>query len=366
MINRPYEQIIWIVSICCLFVGCNYHFNAFDPQLEPPAYKDNIVADTIAEDVPQADQIGAGADLHANPDEVDDADDGVSDDTNGLSNDQVINGCTDPEALNYDPAATADDGSCLSNVLITFKLDTSCAKNAPAPQVAGGDTFGMPGDNPMSDEDKDEIWTVTIELPPTLSTNYTYTGDVCDNWSCKENISGQDCAIEPYNDRNMNTGIEDQTILACFAHCGEGFCGQCPLFGPDSGSVESCATPQIKVGFSVDMSSAWAVAQDNTIALQGSFDDFYPGIVMERTPGEKIYSVSICLEQNTDYTFKFASYEFANNANEFPDGEYATDATPCPGETKTVDCDFGTCTERLLHTGEDDMVLEVLPWGGCL
>jgi len=227
----------------------------------------------------------------------------------------------------------------------------------------------MPGDNPMSDPDKDDIWTVSIELPPALGTNYTYTSDACPNWSCKEQIGGQDCAEPPYDDRYLNTGTEDHTVAECFGRCGEGFCGQCPLDSPPPGGNDSCASPQVRVEFFVDMAEAWDIARANVIALQGSFDGdgegFFPGIVMARVVGTKVFRVGICLDPDTDYAYKFASLEYTNDANEFPNGQYATDATPCPGVTQTQDCEFGTCTARLLHTGDEDMTLEVFPWGGC-
>ena len=358
-----------IGGICVLLVSCGYHFNAFDPQLEPPKEQpsgltDGAGSDGLVEDVTSSADIAgpgldAGSDLSGEAAEHDDA--GQLE----LVEEVEVAGCTDPDALNYDPQATTDDGSCLKNVLVTFELDMSCYKNTVAPQVAGGETFGMPGDNPMSDPDGDDVWSVTIELPPMLSSSYTYTSDICDDWNCKENISGQDCAVPPYNDRSLNTGTEDHSIEACFSKCGEGHCGQCPVDAPEPMGKESCGESLIKVDFFVDMTGAWAVAQDNVVALQGSFDTFYPGLVMARVSGTKLFRVAVCLEKNTDYTFKYASYEYTNDANEFPDGLYATDATPCPGGTETFDCQFGTCTERLLSTGSADMALDVLPWGGC-
>lgn len=344
MVLQSLKYCIVMVWICCVCVGCGYRFNAFDPQLQQPN--------------PGYEDVEAGVDVSL-PELAAEAVSGE------VEVEIVIPGCTDADALNYNSAATVDDGSCMKNVFVTFNLDTSCTASAAAPQVAGGETFGMPGDNPMSDPDGDGVWSVTIELPPMLSSSYTYTSAVCDDWSCKENIAGQDCAVPPYSDRSLNSGTEDHDVNACFGNCGDGSCGQCPVGAPEPGGEESCGENLIKVDFYVDMTGAWEVAQNNVIALQGSFDNFYPGIVMARIFGTKLFGVAICLEKNTDYTFKYASYEYTNGANEFPDGQYATDATPCPGETETFACQYGTCTERLLSTGSSDMALDVLPWGGC-
>ena len=40
----------------------------------------------------------------------------------------VIQGCTDPDAINYDPLATVDDGSCITieNLITLQEFDTIC------------------------------------------------------------------------------------------------------------------------------------------------------------------------------------------------------------------------------------------------
>ncbi len=204
-----------LMGTVILATACNYHFNAFDPQLQPPA---NKAGKDVFPDLAEAED---GAARELSPAEGD----AWAEVT--LEVVEAVPGCTDEEALNYDPGATEDDGSCLFNVTITFKLDMSCADDATAPQVAGGNTFGMPGDHPMADPDGDNIWEVAITLPPALSTGYTYTSDACQDWSCKEDISGQDCATDPYSDRLLNTGTQDHEIKACFGQCGDGFCGAC-------------------------------------------------------------------------------------------------------------------------------------------
>lgn len=211
-----------LLSLICLalaYPGCNYHINALDPQLQPPKSTDSGTHDP--------DVALGGEDLLVDLSIPDSA--GNQGDVPGEVAAEVteVPGCTDSDALNYDSEATSDDGSCLFNVTITFNLDMSCAEDVVWPQVAGGETFGMPGDHPMSDPDADGIWTATVTLPPALGTNYTYTSDECDDWSCKEQIGGQECAMPPYDDRYLNTGSEDHEVNECFGQCGEGLCGDC-------------------------------------------------------------------------------------------------------------------------------------------
>ena len=364
--NQPLRPVFPVVLVFFFFMaGCDYHINAFDPQLQPPKTTDEgAAAEVVPDDLSESVDVVEDTAEIAVPEVVSDL--AVKPET---SPDEVeeIPGCTDPEALNYDPTATVDDGSCMNNVTITFNVDMSCTGDVVAPQIAGGETFGMPGDYPMEDPDGDDVWTVSVTLPPGLTTAYTYTSDVCENWSCKENNAGQPSATDPYLDRSYKTAMEDQTINACFGNCGDGLCGQCPVGSPPSDTVESCESPKVKVVFYTDLAEVWELAMANVIALQGSFDGegFWPGIVMERIPATRLFRVAVCLAPDADHTYKFASYEFANDVSEFPNGAYAVEDNPCPDGTVTTDCEFGTCTDRILTTADEDMVLGVYPWGEC-
>ena len=53
------------------------------------------------------------------------------------------------------------------------------------------------------------------------SFDYTYTFDGNTSWSTKENIAGQDCAVDPWNDRNIVTTTNDTIVNACFSNCTE-------------------------------------------------------------------------------------------------------------------------------------------------
>jgi hypothetical protein len=110
-------------------------------------------------------------------------------------------------------------------VTLTFNLDMSGVETSTEGVfVGGGGTFGNPGDNPMSDDDGDDIWTLSFEFPANLSTDYTFLNGNCSDWSCKEDIAGQECAVDPYNDRHIDLGTDDVTVNACFAVCGDGTC----------------------------------------------------------------------------------------------------------------------------------------------
>ncbi|MBM4397397.1 MAG: hypothetical protein FJ087_17135 [Deltaproteobacteria bacterium] len=346
---------------------------AFDPQQQPPKPTD-VLGEAAGADAPaDAPQVEA-ADPGGSDAAPDTAPEAAPDADPDADPDAFVKGCTDPEAKNHDPAATEDDGSCLYDVSVTFHVDMSCVGDAPAPQVAGGNTFGDPGDFPLSDPDQDGIWTATVALAPGLGTSYTFTSDACAGFTCKEDIAGQSCATEPWNDRYLAVGATDLDVRACFGRCEVEVCGQCPKGASAPAPIPTCATPQVKVTFRVDLAASWPVAQSNVIALRGGWAEPGsgagpgPGIVMARLPppDHTVYEAAVCLDPDTQYTYKFIGLTIAAlTADEFPDGAYAAGGPPCPGTTATKACDAGTCTSRVFTTGKSDQVLPVVPWAGC-
>ena len=149
-----------------------------------------------------------------------------------------------------------------ATVDLTFNLDMSDVEtSADGVFLAGGGTFGNPGDNPMSDEDGDDVWTITMTLPANLSTDYTFLNGNCPDWSCKESIGGQDCAVPPYNDRHIDLGEEDVTVNACFAVCGDGTCDE--LTPPTTYSAN----------FSIDMNASdYPNADYPSVVINGSWN----------------------------------------------------------------------------------------------
>ena len=88
------------------------------------------------------------------------------------------------------------------------------AISAEGVHIAGGGSFGGPGDNPLLDEDGDGIYSGTFTLPANGNSNYTYINGGSD-WNQKENIAGQECADEGnWNDRFIEWGAEDMVVNA--------------------------------------------------------------------------------------------------------------------------------------------------------
>lgn len=115
------------------------------------------------------------------------------------------------------------DGSCTivtDSIDITFTLNSATIATIDPAGIflAGGGTFGNPGDNPMMD-DGNGTWSITVRKPKGFSSDYTFTNGACGDWSCKEDISGSSCAVAPYDDRNLPAVYSDTTVMACFGEC---------------------------------------------------------------------------------------------------------------------------------------------------
>lgn len=153
--------------------------------------------------------------------------------------------CADPDNFNdrFLPPVNSDttlqacfgtcenDGSCTvvtDSVDITFNLDMSSVGSVSGDGVfvAGGGAFGQPGDNPMVDPEGDGVYTITLRRAMGFTSDYTFTNGNCPgDFSCKEDIAGQACAVDPFNDRNLPPVMADTVISACFGSCDGSACG---------------------------------------------------------------------------------------------------------------------------------------------
>ena len=104
---------------------------------------------------------------------------------------------------------------------VTFNLNMANETVSPeGVYLAGGAYFGVAGDNPLTDQDGDGIWTVTVPVPHGFTGHYTFLNGNCGDWSCKENIAGLECADPSnYNDRLLVNTIEPLVISTCFGQC---------------------------------------------------------------------------------------------------------------------------------------------------
>lgn len=195
--------------------------------------------------------------------------------------------------------------------------------------LAGGAEFGAPGGvYEMTDEDGDGIFSITIERTASFEGYYTFTNGNCPDFSCKEDISGQDCARpENFNDRYLDLGTTE--VNTCFAECTE--------------STENCmgAPEPTLTTFSVDMNMQ-TVSPDG-VRIAGQFSN-WGDIDMTDDDGDGIYTVTLELNKSV-YEYKFKNGP--DGWEEFQGGESCTVTTP-----------DGQFTNRVIDLTEADELSE--------
>jgi hypothetical protein len=119
---------------------------------------------------------------------------------------------------------------------VTFNLDATAIEVGENGMHMGGGFLGGANAVPMSDEDGDGIWTVTLELSTDrIGQAYTYVNspnDGNDYDGKKEDISGQECAVGQWNDRAVLEFSGDTEFCFVYAVCTDGVCADDPVTFP--------------------------------------------------------------------------------------------------------------------------------------
>lgn len=201
--------------------------------------------------------------------------------------------------------------------------------------VAGGAAFGH-GDFPLKDDDGDGIWTLTIERGIGFTSDYTFINGTClPDWSCKENIAGQDCAVDPFNDRNLPAIAGDVVINTCFGECStDGSCGVVQLYN---------------VTFNVDMNMETVT---DGVWIIGNTINGWAGMTTEMLDpeGDGSYTVTVQLAEGAH------EYKFMNGDVQ----EELTSGDPC-----TITDPSGQFTNRLLLLAPADTTINVVSFASC-
>lgn len=181
-----------------------------------------------------------------------------------------------------------------AQVNITFELNTATIDVDPSGvYIAGGEGFGLPGDNPMLDPDGDGIYTITVQREVGFSSYYTFLNGNCSDWSCKETIAGLPCS-DPANfdDRFFPPVMSDTTVLACFGTCD--FNGSCTI-----------VTDSIDITFELNTASIETI-DPSGIFLAGGGNFGNPGDnPMVDPDGDGIYTITVTKPEgfSSHYTF---------------------------------------------------------------
>lgn len=120
------------------------------------------------------------------------------------------------------PVCYASCYGCGDAVQITVNLGMGgITPDAGGVYLAGGGDFGPPGGHfKMTDQDGDGVFSIHIERQRGFATFYDFANGACPDYSCKEDLSGQPCAVPTnYNDRWLSAVQQDTVINTCFASC---------------------------------------------------------------------------------------------------------------------------------------------------
>ena len=116
----------------------------------------------------------------------------------------------------------------VSGVNVTFNVDMSQEDvGGEGPTLWMGFFYPDPGFI-MTDDDEDGVWTYTVNNLDTGIYTYKYRNGHWTEWDTGngwEDMSGQDCAVGPYSDREVVVGTDDMVVNGCFGFCIDGFCG---------------------------------------------------------------------------------------------------------------------------------------------
>lgn len=105
----------------------------------------------------------------------------------------AVYGCTDPNALNYDPNATEDDGSCEYEETILYITTTVCYE-AEEVRMTGPWWNWDPMGGPIAVDNGDNTWTFTFDPAPNDDLEYLLVMDGVQENLIEEMVNGGTCA----------------------------------------------------------------------------------------------------------------------------------------------------------------------------
>lgn len=229
--------------------------------------------------------------------------------------------------------------ACGESVDITIQLGSAgIPVSGQGLFIAGGGNFGNPGDFPLTDADGDGVWTITLNRPRGFTSYYTFTNGACPDYSCKENIAGQDCANpNNFNDRLMGPIQQDTIIQTCF--------GQCTTTANCGNSTQPGS-----ITFRVDMRNY--SGSFNQVYVSGSFNNWSgDASPMSDANGDGIWERTLNLPGG-QHEYKFSLDNWANS-------EQLT-----PGSSCVITDPSGQFTNRLL-TVNGDAALDIVCFASC-
>jgi len=220
--------------------------------------------------------------------------------------------------------------ACGEGATFTINLGTSNINVSPEGiYIAGGGNFGNPGDNQLTDDDGDGIYSISFERASDFTSFFTFTNGACPDYGCKENIEGQSCANpDNFNDRFVDLTAGDVELNTCF--------GICDATNDNCGMVASPGN----ITFQLDMNSFGGSFTETFIF--GQFNNFDPvANPLTDDDGDGIWETTVALAPGPN------EYKFLADGQE----EVLEAGSPC-----TITTPDGIFTNRLIDVSGDETV----------
>ena len=227
---------------------------------------------------------------------------------------------------------------------VTFTVNTANISVGENGMYLGGGIFNSAIAHPMSDDDGDGTYEVTVSIEAGTTGNYTFLNSPANasDYGTSENLEGLECADpDNYNDRILPEITGDaMTLQHCFNSCESD--GTCPDPEPTS-----------DITFSVDMSNYTAGLSDpDTVYLNGTFNSWCGECnPMSDDDGDGIWTITMPLEDG-DYEYKFTinGWSSQEQFSEVVEGCTVTD---------------GTFVNRALTVASENITLPTVYWNLC-
>ncbi|MGB1074422.1 MAG: glycosyl hydrolase, partial [Flavobacteriales bacterium] len=112
-------------------------------------------------------------------------------DGNGGGGGGPVPGCTNGDAVNFNPGANVDDGSCVFPVTLSVDMNDPSSPDGPI-YLAGTFNGWNATTDPLSDPEGDGIWTITMFWPASIQ-EYKFTTF---DWGASEQFAGgESCTL---------------------------------------------------------------------------------------------------------------------------------------------------------------------------
>ena len=239
-------------------------------------------------------------------------------------------------------------GSCFAcgeEISITINVGTSNISLSPdGIFLAGGGTFGNPGDFPMNDDDANGIYSITIKKQRGFESFYTFTNGNCPDYSCKENITGQSCAAGQFNDRFVGPVTQDTVINTCFGIC------------TDDSDMCGASAADGMIAFSVNMNDYTEMF--DVVYLAGSFAGWAPDqLAMSDDDGDGVWEGTFMIPGGR-HEYKFVAGDTFEELAEgssctVTSGGFTNRLLDVDGDAARESVCFGSCAD--CSVGVDDL-----------